>query len=100
MYRFAGIAAALATVTFAAPMHAAPITDLKETATWKTGAAGVRSERAGITFPIQAGVLRFLSAGKNDSNELDLNAQYASEDGGIVGTVFLYRPTHPDNGLA
>ncbi|MDP9423576.1 MAG: hypothetical protein M3Q19_12235 [Pseudomonadota bacterium] len=67
---------------------------------WSDSIGEATALRASITVPKQAGTLPRLQTRDLGDNGVDLVAQYASPDEQVFGTIFIYKPTLPDSGLA
>jgi hypothetical protein len=79
----------------ASALAAAPVGD---GGAWETDANNVRASAAGISVPQQAGTLSLVKSGEisNSGEGLDNYAQFASEDGVVQGTAYIYMPSYAD----
>ncbi len=70
--------------------------------TWKTTAEKVEVAAAGISFPTSAGPVSLTRTRESggQAQGIDNVAQYASADGKIEATAYIYRPAYADAALA
>lgn len=82
---------------FAAPVAAqAPE---KAAPTWLSSNGMATAKASGISIPLKAGSLTNFALRDAKGDGADVAAQFETPDGKILGTIFLYAPTHPDPAL-
>lgn len=70
------------------------------TSAWKPDGDAMNAVRASVKVGKIAGSMSRSEVRDLGSQGIDLVAQFATPDGAIHGTIFLYRPSLPDSGLA
>ncbi|HEX7782119.1 MAG TPA: hypothetical protein VF509_04875 [Sphingobium sp.] len=90
----------LAAMVLPATVHAA-LSNADEGA-WTSGDDGLRASAAGITLPQSAGSLSLTKSGEisEQGEGLDNYAQFASGDGVIQATAYVYMPSYADAAIS
>lgn len=63
------------------------------------GADAAKAKASRISVPLKAGTLTNFALRDANGDGADVAAQYETQDGKILGTIFLYAPSNPDPAL-